>query len=93
MNRSKRKKSFMLYSNDDMISPILEKFKNEDSKNDYSIDDVDDGPVIKRVEEDEYVMPKKSRKEKLKELEEAKKRLNKNKPKYRRLSLEDDDEL
>ena len=38
-------------------------------------------------------MPKKSRKEKLKELEEAKKRLNKNKPKYRRLSLEDDDEL
>ena len=32
MNRSKRKKSFMLYSNDDMISQILEKFKNEDSK-------------------------------------------------------------
>ena len=30
---------------------------------------------------------------KKKELEEAKKRLNKNKPKYRRLSLEDDDEL
>lgn len=67
--------------------------KNEDSNYDYSIDDVDDRPVIKRVEEDEYVMPKKSRKEKLKELEEAKKRLDKNKPKYRRLSLEDDDEL
>lgn len=32
MNLSKRKKSFMLYSNDDMISQILEKFKNEDSK-------------------------------------------------------------
>ena len=75
------------------IDKLKGKIKNEDSNYDYSIDDVDDGPVIKRVEEDEYVMPKKSRKEKLKELEEAKKRLNKNKPKYRRLSLEDDDEL
>lgn len=75
------------------IDKLKGKIKNEDSNYDYSIDDVDDRPVIKRVEEDEYVMPKKSRKEKLKELEEAKKRLNKNKPKYRRLSLEDDDEL
>ncbi len=75
------------------IDKLKGKIKNEDSNYDYSIDDVDDGPVIKRVEEDEYVMPKKSRKEKLKELEEAKKRLDKNKPKYRRLSLEDDDEL
>lgn len=75
------------------IDKLKGKIKNEDFNYDYSIDDVDDGPVIKRVEEDEYVMPKKSRKEKLKELEEAKKRLDKNKPKYRRLSLEDDDEL
>ena len=30
-------------------------------------------------------------KEKLKELEEAKKRLDKNKPKYKRVTLEDDD--
>ena len=75
------------------IDKLKGKIKNEDSNYDYSIDDVDDRPVIKRVEEDEYVMPKKSRKEKLKELEEAKKRLDKNKPKYRRLSLEDDDEL
>lgn len=75
------------------IDKLKGKIKNEDSNYDYSIDDVDDGPVIKKVEEDEYVMPKKSRKEKLKELEEAKKRLDKNKPKYRRLSLEDDDEL
>lgn len=75
------------------IDKLKGKIKNEDSNYDYSIDDVDDRPVIKRVEEDEYVMPKKSRKEKLKELEETKKRLNKNKPKYRRLSLEDDDEL
>ena len=75
------------------IDKLKGKIKNEDSNCDYSIDDVDDRPVIKRVEEDEYVMPKKSRKEKLKELEEAKKRLDKNKPKYRRLYLEDDDEL
>ena len=75
------------------IDKLKGKIKNEDSNYDYSIDDVDDRPVIKRVEEDEYVMTKKSRKEKLKELEEAKKRLDKNKPKYRRLSLEDDDEL
>ena len=75
------------------IDKLKGKIKNEDSNYDYSIDDVDDRPVIKRVEEDEYVIPKKSRKEKLKELEEAKKRLDKNKPKYRRLSLEDDDEL
>lgn len=75
------------------IDKLKGNIKNEDSNYDYSIDDVDDRPVIKRVEEDEYVMPKKSRKEKLKELEDAKKRLDKNKPKYRRLSLEDDDEL
>ena len=75
------------------IDKLKGKIKNGDSNYDYSIDDVDDRPVIKRVEEDEYVMPKKSRKEKLKELEEAKKRLDKNKPNYRRLSLEDDDEL
>ena len=67
------------------IDKLKGKIKNEDSNYDYSIDDVDDRPVIKRVEEDEYVMPKKSRKEKLKELEDAKKRLDKNKPKYRRL--------
>lgn len=64
--------------------------ENEENDN-YDIDDVDERPVIKKVEEDEYVIPKKSRKEKLKELEEAKKRLDKNKPKYRRVTLEDDD--
>ena len=57
------------------IDKLKGKIKNEDSNYDYSIDDVDDRPVIKRVEEDEYVMPKKSRKEKLKELEDAKKKV------------------
>ena len=78
----------------------IDKLKNKvnyskdeyDENNSYDIDDVDERPVIKKVEEDEYVAPKKSRKEKLKELEEAKKILNKDKPKYRRVSLEDDED-
>ena len=75
----------------------INKLKNSGSINDYisdnhyDIDDVDERPVIKKVEEDEYTVPKKTRKEKLKELEEAKKRLDKAKPKYRRVSLEDDE--
>ena len=75
----------------------INKLKNSVSINDYisdnhyDIDDVDERPVIKKVEEDEYTDPKKTRKEKLKELEEAKKRLDKAKPKYRRVSLEDDE--
>ncbi len=73
----------------------IDKLNNKNSKesydDNYDIDDVDERPVIKKVEEGEYVVPKKSRKEKLKELEEAKKRLDKNKPKYRRVTLEDDD--
>ena len=76
---------------------FINKLKNSGSINDYisdnhyDIDDVDERPVIKKVEEDEYTVPKKTRKEKLKELEEAKKRLDKAKPKYRRVSLEDDE--
>ena len=45
----------------------------------------------KQVEEDEYVVPKKTRKQKLKEIEETKKKLDKTKPSFRRVSLEDDD--
>ncbi len=73
----------------------IDKLNNKSNKksydDNYDIDDVDERPVIKKVEEDEYVVPKKSRKEKLKEIEEAKKRLDKNKPKYRRVTLEEDD--
>lgn len=58
---------------------------------DYSLDDVDERPVIKQIEDDKFNIPKKSRKEKLKEKEEAKKRLEKTKPSFRRISLEDDD--
>ena len=58
---------------------------------DYSLDDVDERPVIKQIEDDKFNISKKSRKEKLKEKEEAKKRLEKTKPSFRRVSLEDDD--
>lgn len=70
----------------------INKLQNNIDNDDYDIDDVDERPVIKKVEEDEYIIPKKSRKEKLRELEEAKKRLDKNKPNYRRISLEDDED-
>ena len=62
-----------------------------DDSNGYDIDDVDERPVIKQVEEDEYVVPKKTRKQKIKEIEEAKKKLDKTKSSFRRVSLEDDD--
>ena len=64
---------------------------NDEENTNYDIDDVDERPVIKKVEDDEYVVPKKTRKQKLKEIEEAKKRLDKNKPTYKRVTLEDDD--
>ena len=70
----------------------LMKLRNKlNDSEDYDIDDVDERPNIKKVEEDEYVVPKKSRKEKLKELEEAKERLNSSKPKRRKVTLEEDD--
>lgn len=70
-----------------------EEFEEYEKQKDdsYDITDVDERPTIKKVEDDEYVIPKKSRKEKLNELKKAKERLDKEKPKYRRMSLEDDD--
>ena len=62
-----------------------------DDSNGYDIDDVDERPVIKQVEEDEYVVPKKTRKQTIKEIEQTKKKLDKTKPSFRRVSLEDDD--
>ena len=75
----------------DKLKDKLNKKENDEDNDSYDIDEVDERPSIKKVEENEYVVPKKSRKEKLKELEDAKKRLDKSKPKYRRVSLEDDD--
>lgn len=64
---------------------------DEENNNGYDITSINEEPIIKKVEEDEYVVPRKSRKEKLKEIDEAKKRLDKTKPTYHRVSLEDDD--
>ncbi len=75
----------------------LSKLKNnihsieEDDEDNYDITKVDEEPVVTKIE-DEYEIPKKSKKEKKKELEEARKRLEKNKRSYRRLSLEEDDD-
>ena len=74
------------------IDKLKNKIKNDNLENDdYDIESVDERPIIKKVEDDEYVMPKKSRKEKLKELQEAKKKINDSKTSFRRVSLEEDD--
>ena len=75
------------------INKLKEKLnKEENNDNDsYDIESVDERPVIKKVEDD-FEVPKKSRKERKEELREAKKRLDKQKPKYRKLSLEEDNE-
>ena len=57
----------------------------------YDLDKLDDKPIIKKVEEDEYVVPRKSRKEKLREIREAKERLDRTKS-FKRVSLDDDDD-
>ena len=62
---------------------------NKLKKKEYEV--YDDAPSIEEIEEDDYKVPKKSRKEKLDELEKAKKRLEKDKTSFRRVSLEDDD--
>lgn len=74
----------------------IDKLKNKKSEisysnDDYDIDEVDERPVIKKVENSEYVVPKKTRRQKQKEIEDAKKKLDKTKPVFRRVSLEDDD--
>ncbi len=88
MFTSKEKKIKKYQKKLDKLNNALEK---NDIDDDYDLDSLDDSPVIKKVEDDEYIVPKKSRKEKLKELEKTKKRLNESKPKYRRVSLEEDD--
>lgn len=59
----------------------------------YEIEDikVTDEPEIKQIEENEYVMPKKSRKQRKEELRRAKERLDSSKKGIRRVSLEDED--
>ena len=63
---------------------------DEEQDDFYDLDKLDDKPIIKKVEEDEYVVPRKSRKEKLREIREAKERLDRTKS-FKRVSLDDDE--
>lgn len=65
----------------------IDKLKKDTKSNLYEEDRVS----IEKIDKDDYVTPKKSRKERLNELKEAKKKLDQNKNKYRRISLEEDD--
>ena len=56
----------------------------------YTLEDLDDKPSIKEISNDEYVMKKKSKKQKLDEIKRAKERLDRSKPSYRKVSLDDD---
>lgn len=76
----------------DKLNEKLNRKNNEIDSDSYDIESVDERPVIKKVEEDEYMVPKKTRKQKMKEIEDAKKKLDKSKPSFRRVSLEDDED-
>lgn len=76
----KIKKNFSNVSND----------RNEKTVS-YDLDDLDDRPTVKEISDDEYTIRKKSKKQKLEEIRRAKERLDKSKPSYRKVSLEDDD--
>lgn len=66
-------------------------FDEEEYEETYDLSKLSDKPEIKKIENDEYVIPKKSRKQKLREIEAAKEKLDKTKVSYKRVSLEDDD--
>ena len=60
----------------------------------YEIGDikVNDKPEVKKIEEDEFVLPKKTRKQKREELIKTKEKLDKDKVNIRRVSLEEDED-
>lgn len=72
----------------------INKLGNKKSEAFFEVEDINvkEEPVVKKIREDDFVVPKKSRKDKAKELEEARKRLERTKPSFRRVSLEDDDD-
>ncbi len=75
------------------IDKLNGKINKKESKEEqtYDIESIDEKPVIKKVEDNDYDVPKKTKKERKEELKKAKKRLEKEKPNYRKLSLEDYD--
>ena len=74
-----------------VIKGSRKKEKKEDS---YNIDDVEisDEPKVKKIDNDEYEVIKKSKKEKLKEVMDAKRKLDSKKPSYKSLFDDEDDE-
>lgn len=66
-------------------------FDEEEYEESYDLSKLSDKPEIKKIEDDEYVVPKKSRKEKLREIREAKEKLDMSRSSYRRVSLDDDE--
>lgn len=66
-------------------------FDEEEYEQTYDLSKLSDKPEIKKIEDDEYVMPKKTRRQKLKEIQAAKESLDKTKTSFRRVSLEDDE--
>ena len=75
------------------IAKLKGKIKSIDEDDSYDVTsiNIDDEPIIKKVEEDEYDIPKRSKKVKLREIKEAKERLDSSVPAYKRF-LEEDDE-
>ena len=72
------------------LTKKLEKLKSKQNKDIFDDEQEDEEPVITKVEDDKKV-PKKTRKEKRKELMDAKKLLDKDKTSIRRISLEPND--
>ena len=89
---SKEKKIKRYQRKIDRLKKKLNKaFEEEGYEETYDLSKLSDKPEIKKIEDDEYVLPKKSKKEKLKEIREAKEKLDMSRSSYRRVSLEDDE--
>lgn len=76
---------------DKLNGKVTKVFDEEEYEETYDLSKLSDKPEIKKIEDDEYVIPKKSRKDKLKEIREAKEKLDMTRSSYRRISLEDDE--
>ena len=94
-----QKKQLEESSSEDLYADMRQEMEQDDEQNidiqrqeyDYPQEEYNIQHNPPEDEEDEYVLPKKSRKEKLRELEEAKKKIDKSKSSFRRVSLEDED--
>lgn len=70
----------------------INKLKGKIMGSSYDLESISEEPVITKIEDDEYVLPKKSKKQSKIELKEARKRLERTKPSFRRVTLEDEDD-